>query len=587
MSNQPVARVLDFSNIGRTPEQAMAAIQFPSVDNGLELPEQVINRARIEPNANEFAIGHGSFSGYAVGRQRRTVVDNETNLIHVSTTGRYFSIKKKYEPVFNPITIDEFYSKPCKPGHTRIPRQLINTSLGCIYEANILVQKPFHKLRKYFMYLSNSDTKFKSVEFAETFHLDSVSTALNYDYHCLWKKFAQFRYQMLRLMNAFLYRKSKKKMMLIPNYETMEDPSPTNCIEWSDVNSRCSYRIHGDTLLKSMKMYLYHSEYGFPDPLWPKNPTTNAPFTFGQIQHLVYELYMWCGKNKKPVPYILTRFQEAKFNLDTMIVKNRPELTLHSCRELFTEIHLSDAIEMWLDMVEEFAILHASMSRDELELELPRWVLSLDHEKDDKKRLEGRAFLAKWRNILPDLVQFSRFKYFNRADWQDVDSLKKMVKTLWANTYHYVKKFSKERKEALRRAGRPVRLNSDGEETDSSVDTVEAPVAPHPAPVAPHPAPVIQHHINTNALLAYFTNQINSPVVNHHFEISAEWNNVLEDSAEGAVDLEYNMIMFNSLILPLPPIPPQLPPAGPQPPALAEPAEPSPVNLLDSFESVD
>ena len=607
MSEQSVARVLDFSNVGRTPEQVMAGIHFSPVDDGLELPEQEGSRPRTE-SPNEFTIGQGQFSRHTLGRRRRPVTETSvvaSDRILISATGRYFTIKKKPVEVFNPMTIDEFYAKRCKPGFTRIPRQFIDTSLGCVFEANILVQMPFQKLRKYFANLNDFDTKFKSRGFEDqvedSFHLESVSTALNYDYYCLWKKFAQFHYQMVRLVNAFLYRKSMKKMMPIPNYETMEDPSPTNCIEWSDVNNRCSYRIHGDTLLKSMKMYLHHSEYGFPDPLWPKNPTTNAPFTLGQIQHLVFELYSWCGKNKKPVPYILTKFQEAKFCLKALIVKNRPELTLFACRELFSEIHLSDAIEMWLDMVEEFAILHASMSRDELELELPRWVLSLDHEKNDKKRLEGRAFLAKWRNILPDLVQFSRFKYFNRADWQDVDSLKKMVKTLWANTYHYVKKFSKERKEALRRAGRPVRLNSDGEETDSSVDTVEAPVAPHPAPVASHHPPVelddierfIHHgpnvtHRNTNDLLAVlFPNQINSPVVNHHFEISAEWNNVLEDSAEGAIDLEYNIMMFNSLILPLPPIPPQLPPAGPQPPALAEPAEPSPVNLLDSFESVD
>jgi len=172
--------------------------------------------------------------------------------------------------------------------------------------------------------------------------------------------------------------------------------------------------------------------------------------------------------------------------------------------------------------------------------------------------------------------------------------LKKMVRTLWAYTFHAVKKYSKARKAALIRAVQSaVRLNSDGEETDSSEDTVENPPAVE-ITEAPPPAvaPVIQHIYTdtSHALLAYFNNQINSPLVNQNFEISSEWNNVLQDS-EGAVDLEYNLMMLNSLILPLPPIPPQLPALPPAAPAAAAaategPAD-APVNSQDSFEAVD
>ena len=592
--SDPIARVLDFSNVG----VAAPTISFEPRED-LDLPEQNTTRARTDP---QFALGHGPFAMRAYGRERRARLraqpqEQELEYDHhilIRSTNRYFTIKKRTEDLirFNPMTIDEFYAKPCQPGHVRIFRHLVSectTNFGI--QSRLLVSLPFRKLNAYMNKLLQGDyNAFKATPSEFKFQVpaaENTITKARDNLMDIWNGYVKIRHQMLRLANAFLYRKSHKKMLSIPHYITMEDPSPKNCIEWTDLENRCSYRIHGETLLKSMMMYLHHSEYGFPNPLWPKNPSTNAPFSQGQIEHIIYELYTWCGKNRKPVPYILTKFQEAKFCLQQLIVKNRPELTLYACRELFTEIHLPDAIEMWLDMIEEFAGLYNSMTRDELEVELPRWILSQTTEKNTE-------MIKKWQDILPDLIQFSRFKYFNRSDWEDLGVLKKMVRTLWANTFHAVKKYSKARKAALIRAVQSaVRLNSDGEETDSSEDTVENPPAVE-ITEAPPPAvaPVIQHIYTdtSHALLAYFNNQINSPLVNQNFEISSEWDNVLQDS-EGAVDLEYNLMMLNSLILPLPPIPPQLPALPPAAPAAAAaatagPAD-APVNSQDSFEAVD
>ena len=599
MSEQPVIRVLDFSNVGLTPQQIMNTIQFSSpVGDDLDVPEQAPSRARTEP---AFAIGQSQFSGHALGRTRRSVPEvpneNVSNII-VSATGsinRYFVLKKGMKSLFNPMTLDEFYDKPCPPGCTRIFKQLVTGRYSMTLQSQLLVCHPFHKLRKHITALT-SDTDFKNPPSGFTFKINnSPNTTGREELKQDWTKFTQIRYQMLRLVNAFLFKKTMKKMMVIPNYISMEDPSPGNCIEWPDIESRCSYRIHGDTLLNSMKMYLYHSEYGFPEPLWPKNPTTNAPFTYGQLIHVIYQLYEWCGRNRKAVPYIITKFQEAKYCLQALIVKNRPELTLYACRELFTEINQPDAIEMWLDMIEEYAILYPSMTRDELEDEIPLWLTSLSNEKAFHQE-EALDFLKQWSSIIPDLVQYSRFKYFNRSDWTNIITVKNLVKTLWAKTYHLIRRFSQTRK---------------------------PPVPPLPLPPLPSPdeenmednllPPALD---NTSVLsaeaMANIQVLLGSLVPSHsnlNFQISSEWSSILDESSPhtagpSAVELEYNMMMFN------PPVLPRLiqldftsplDPSAPSAPSASTDAAPAPApapapstdvadaadGLSESFEDVD
>jgi hypothetical protein len=607
MSEQPVARKLDFSNVGApepTPIRNLSSIRFSPVDEE-PLPTQTSLRPRTDSNDSAFAIGHGTYSGRSVRRRRHYQMPSlpATPHIVISTTGRYFVIKKKMTPLFNPMTLDEFYATPCPSGHMRIPKPLLTVPAeyyssdlkaeNVIVQTNMMVTLPYTKLKKHFKTLMNPFAMFDQSENAFAFNeLPQIKKLLNSCnnnsketiYRYIWNKFDVNRFPMRRLANAWILRKCYKKMMVIPNYETMEDPSPSNCIEWPDIPNRCSYRIHGDTLLKSMKMYLHHSEYGFPEPLWPKNPTTNAPFTYGQIIHIIYELYAWCGRNKKPVPYILTKFQEAEYCLSKLVVKNRPELSLYACRELMTDINQPDAIEMWLDMIEEYATIYSSTSRDELEEEIPSWITSLSL-KGGHHREEALGFLNQWSSIIPDLVQYSRFKYFNRSDWTNLAYVNTTVRTLWARTYHLIRRYIQSKK--IRAPPLPL----------PPLSLPLLPLPPLLPPALDNTAVLSAEHLsNIQSLLSGFL-PTNSDL---SFQISSEWSSILDESSAtddspSAVELEYNMMMFNSIINPavLPRLiqldfisvsaPAPLVPSAPS----SAPSEEAADGLSESFESVD
>ena len=119
-------------------------------------------------------------------------------------------------------------------------------------------------------------------------------------------------------------------------------------------------------------------------------------------------------------------------------------MTYHVCKELFKEMDDEDAVETWMDMIEKFAPL-PSFSRDRIEKEVPIWIKSLN-EVDTETNKKGKELLKKWEAILPDLVQYSRFNYFNRSDWKDDAQVKKIVKFLWVNTYHHIRVYIESKK---------------------------------------------------------------------------------------------------------------------------------------------
>ena len=529
--NQPVARMLNFSNVGSPLSFGLLSnIEFSPPPLPIpveELTEQEITRRRLEEELPIFSLGRVPIT--TVRRRPVAVAEAEAeNLITVSLRGgRYFILNRsRSHTEFNPVTIDDFYKTRCAPGCVRIfPQLLPNVAeegglpLDTI-RTSLSVDLPFSKFEDHINTLTSPYQQFKQYNESEmTKKFATVFGRSNPNkqyliYRQIWDKFTEIRYQMRRLLNSWLLKKSQKKILPIPNYETMEDPEPSNCVEWTDIENRCTYRIHGDTLVKSMKMYLHHSDYGFPEPLTPKNPTTNAPFTLGQLIHLTYEIYLWCGKNRKPVPYILTKYQEAQFCLTKMVLKNRPEMTLYACRDLFKEIGQPDAIEMWLDMIEEYGTLFPSLSRDELETEMPLWIASLD-------ATEYNHILSNWTSILPDLVQLSRFRYFIRSEWTDLTTVKKIVKGLWAKTYHKIRLYITSKRQAATQA---IQQEADAEEQaaeEFASQILAAVTTEHILPIS-------------NSSIQNFLATLSTP----SFEISSAW--ITNDET----DVAYNMIMF-------------------------------------------
>ena len=402
MSNESNQPILDFSNVGR--RLTFGSIELPPFEPIAEIVEHRDTRVRSE---DTFAIGIASPPPPTSVRR---------NLIP-----RLHFARIRTESKFNPIIHEEYYKKHCPPGHVRVFRNLIGKT-HLEEKAFLYRDMPLHDFRSYVMSVVDPFNEAQPTPDSKGFSF--IVPKENRD-HLIdtWNKNLEIRFNLRRVLSAWLVKKAKKNEITIQNYTTLEDPSPTNSITWPDMTNRCTYRIDGDTLLKSMSMYLLNSSYGSPEPLWPKNPNTNIPFTHGQLVHLFFELYSWCGKNKKKIPSILTRFHDHNFCLNDLMLHNKPLLAYHASIELFRDLGSEDSVEQMLDCVENYG--NSMINRTHYEAIIPKWV---------EKVTINNHLIKRWQAMLPDILQYEQFKIFTREGWSSLLGLRVSVKALWDET---------------------------------------------------------------------------------------------------------------------------------------------------------
>ena len=330
---------------------------------------------------------------------------------------------------FNPLSIDERYAKSrCPLGMVRVFRPFL-TSLYLEQRfgyADMELIKGISEMDKDTSSFNQSFTTPTSIILPEIDVKISESQKRANDAANVWIKNLIFRFQMRRLLTAWLCKKSQAKIHPIPNFQTLEEPDET-ALDWIDIQSRCIYKIDGYTLIKSIEMYLLASSWGTPEPIAPRNPMTNNTFHLGQLVSIFFKIYEWCGKNKKRVPPMITKFHEAKFSLRRFLMRNRPELVMNASRELFKDMGTEDAVEQWLDVVTEYI---NGIHRARAENDLLRWVATM-------KTQEEKNLLESWRRILPDIIQYERFNYFIRPEWTEEGSITALIKVLWTATEKY------------------------------------------------------------------------------------------------------------------------------------------------------
>jgi hypothetical protein len=372
--------------------------------------------------SEDFAIGPPVVN---TGRRR----PREQPVLHF---GRIMN-QKIHEPVirvkFNPLSIDERYAKSrCPLGMIRVFRPFL-TSLYLEQRfgyRDLDLITGISEMDKDTSSFNHSFNTPASITIPEISEKMSESQRRANEASLVWNKNLQFRFQMRRLLTAWLCKKSQAKIHPIPNFQTLEEPDET-ALQWIDIQSRCIYKIDGYTLVKSIEMYLLASSWGTPEPIAPRNPMTNNTFHLGQLISIFFKIYEWCGKNKKRVPPMLTKFHEAKFSLQRFLMRNRPELVMNASRELFKEMGTEDAVEQWLDVVMEYI---DGIHRTRAENDLLRWVATM-------KTQEEKNLLESWRRVLPDIIQYERFNYFIRPEWTEEGSITALIKVLWTATEKY------------------------------------------------------------------------------------------------------------------------------------------------------
>lgn len=153
----------------------------------------------------------------------------------------------------------------------------------------------------------------------------------------------QVRFALKRLVNAFLFKRYKKRLLNTEDPATLEPPRQE--IRIFDVKSRGTYLFEASTLKRQWDENLGYAKWMVPEPQLPKNPLTNLPFTLGQLIYIAQEL-----RRLGRTSWLIEGFIQFDFQRKAFLEQFNQTLRLHTLTRCFNDPKHEDTI----DFLEEF-----------------------------------------------------------------------------------------------------------------------------------------------------------------------------------------------------------------------------------------
>jgi hypothetical protein len=107
----------------------------------------------------------------------------------------------------------------------------------------------------------------------------------------------------------------------------------------TDATHRTVFRFHRRDLFNTLLSNICMSDEMLPNPRDPRNPWTNAPFTYGQIVGVCQSLLQDYAKHGRCPPVLFSAFWAAQFNVRRFAAENASLLSQHAITVYFKDIN--------------------------------------------------------------------------------------------------------------------------------------------------------------------------------------------------------------------------------------------------------
>jgi hypothetical protein len=119
----------------------------------------------------------------------------------------------------------------------------------------------------------------------------------------------------------------------------MAPVTDTDAIMVNDATNRMIYRFHRRDLFNTLLSNICMSEEMLPNPRAPRNPWTNAEFTYGQIVGVCQNLLQEYAKRGRCPPVLFSAFWAVQFDLRRFASENASLLSQHAIVTYFKDIN--------------------------------------------------------------------------------------------------------------------------------------------------------------------------------------------------------------------------------------------------------
>ena len=233
----------------------------------------------------------------------------------------------------------------------------------------------------------------------------------------IFQKNQAFRLQMRRLVNAWLIKRSKRRLIGADADIITQEPIPeSEQIRVLCLKTRCEYAFSGNCLLKSIVSNLDAQSASIPNAKQPQNPFTNIPFGYGQMLEIYNALLGWCSKHRRRFPSLLTLYYDTHFRNQILIKTHHQYIQYRATRNFMME---EDSRSIFF--FENINILIESF-RPSIRLADPS-LLSLEHFKIWHRNSPKHHLLLQWRRFVMDYWHYEQTSQLIREHWRSEGSI--------------------------------------------------------------------------------------------------------------------------------------------------------------------
>jgi len=131
-------------------------------------------------------------------------------------------------------------------------------------------------------------------------------------------------------------------------------PIPTKaCVTVFDLPTRKAYYFHYQTIQTLVVNSLLFQQYGIPNPLYPKNPYTNVPWTYCQLVSITQQIGERVAYHGRVPNLHLQEFRMASYCLRPFAKKNRRVLAVQAALTFFQKKYDQDVKEIYFETLED------------------------------------------------------------------------------------------------------------------------------------------------------------------------------------------------------------------------------------------
>jgi len=221
----------------------------------------------------------------------------------------------------------------------------------------------------------------------------------------LYRKNQNARWQMKRLMNAWLAKRCRKRTIGADlDVFTMEQIPEKEQIDIYCFESRTLYVFSGKTLMKVIRYNLETQSQSVPLPSRPKNPFSNKAFRYGQMLTIYKKLLIYCANKGYAFPHVFSMLKESNFNTLRMLNFYNARLQYSASTQYM--IHDDIDNELFLEVVTEICV------RYNLLRTYPFFMTKM------KKIIYQKGDMLKvWKLFVKDYWCYSQLGLFPRDHW--------------------------------------------------------------------------------------------------------------------------------------------------------------------------